>query len=73
MWAVGLGLLWGRTLGLWLEPQNFASSTIGKNNRSSIEQRLVHPLSVFAGRRALSITAEEIEQLSAIRCSVRSP
>jgi integrase len=34
-----------------------------KGNRSRIEQRLAHPLSAFAGRRALSITAEEIAQL----------
>jgi integrase len=34
-----------------------------KGNRSRIEQRLAHPLQVFAGRRALSITDEEIEQM----------
>jgi len=34
-----------------------------KGNRSRIEQRLAHPLRVFAGRRALSITDEEIEQM----------
>jgi integrase len=34
-----------------------------RQNRSCIEQRLAHPLRVFAGRRALSITAEEIERL----------
>jgi integrase len=34
-----------------------------KRNRSRIEQRLAHPLSVFAGRRALDITSEAIEQM----------
>jgi integrase len=33
-----------------------------KGNRSHIEQRLAHLARVFAGRRALSITAEEVEQ-----------
>jgi integrase len=33
-----------------------------KGNRSQIEQRLAHLTKVFAGRRALSITAEEVEQ-----------
>jgi integrase len=33
-----------------------------KGNRAQIEQRLAHLTRVFAGRRALSITAEEVEQ-----------
>jgi integrase len=34
-----------------------------KGNRSHIEQRLAHPLSVFAGRPALSITSVEIDEM----------
>ena len=38
------------------------SARTRKGNRSQIEQRLTHLARVFAGRRALSITAEEVEQ-----------